>query len=90
MSNRPPPQLIEASMRQMRGEVKDFARREPLKAVAACFGAGLLVHLLPARVLAGTASAAGAALVPPVLLFLGVVKSVELYCQNSKANNLHE
>ena len=79
-------------MQRMIGEVKDFARKDPVKAVAACFGAGLLVHLLPTRVLVGTISGAGAALLPPALLFLGIIKSIELCSHNSnhQPNTIHD
>jgi len=66
----------------MLDEVKDLARREPAKAVAAAFGVGLLVNLLPTRVVAGTVTAVGAVLIRPVLLSLGVAKAMELCCQN--------
>lgn len=66
----------------MLDEIKELARREPAKAVAAAFGVGLLVNLLPTRVVAGTVTAVGAVLIRPVLLSLGVTKAMELCCQN--------
>ena len=69
----------------MIAEIEDFARREPTQAVAVAFGVGLLVHLVPTRILVGTVTALGALLVRPVLLTLGLTKAMEL-CQNCKSN----
>ena len=51
-----------------------FARREPAKAVASAFGAGLLLHLLPVR----PVTAVAFALARPILISLGVLKVWEL------------
>ena len=56
------------------GQAEEFTRREPVKAVACAFGAGLLLHLLPTR--ATTAVVFG--LARPVLLCLGLLKAWEL------------
>ncbi len=67
----------------MLGDIKQFARREPGQAMAAAVGVGLLINLLPTRMVAGTAAVMGAMLVRPVLLSLGVTKALELCCQKS-------
>lgn len=77
-----PTQPAEFPFGRMVNEIKELARREPAKAVAAAFGVGLLINLLPTRVLAGTVTAVGAVLLRPVLLSLGVTKAMELCCQN--------
>lgn len=51
-----------------------FARREPTKAVVSAFGAGLLLNLLPIRVVAAIV----VALARPVLLMLGMLKVWEI------------
>lgn len=68
-------------------EIKERARREPIKAVAAAFGVGLLINLLPTRVVAGTVTTVGAVLIRPVLLSLGFTKAMEL-CWPTKSNSL--
>lgn len=67
----------------MLGDIKQFARREPGQAVAAAVGVGILINLLPTRMVAGTAAVVGAILVRPVLLSLGVTKAMELCCQKT-------
>ena len=78
---RRPTQAVEGSIRQLIGDVKEFARRQPVQAVGTAFGLGLLINLLPTRVVAGTASAVGATLLRPALLSLGIIKAVELCCR---------
>ena len=63
------------------GEMRDYAGREPVKAVAAAFAAGVMINLLPTRVLVASVTAVGGALLRPALLSLGVIKSLELCCQ---------
>jgi hypothetical protein len=55
-------------------DAEEFARREPVKAVACAFGAGLLLHLLPTRATTAVVST----LVRPVLLCLGLMKAFEI------------
>lgn len=64
-------------------DLKAFAQREPAQAVALAFGVGLLVNLLPTRVVAGTVSTVGAALLRPMLISLGIAKAIELTCNVS-------
>ncbi len=59
-------------------EAEDFARREPVKAVASAAGAGLLLHLLPIRAILGALLAIVFALARPLLLFLGLLKAWEM------------
>lgn len=67
----------------MLSEMKEFASREPAMAVAAAFGVGLLINLLPTRVVVGTLTVLGATLMRPVLLTLGATKVMELCCQKT-------
>lgn len=64
-------------------DIKAYAQRESAQAVAVAFGVGLLVNLLPTRVVAGTVSTVGAALLRPVLISLGITKAIELTCNVS-------
>jgi hypothetical protein len=64
-------------------DLKAFAQREPAQAVAVAFGVGLLVNMLPTRVVAGTVSTVGAALLRPMLISLGITKAIELTCNVS-------
>ena len=61
-------------------DIKAYARREPTQAIAMAIGVGLLVNLLPTRVVAGTISTAGAAVLRPLLISLGITKAIELTC----------
>lgn len=65
----------------MLGDLHAYAHREPVQAMAIAVGAGLLVNLLPRRVVAGAISSLGAAVVSPTLLALGVAKALEMCCQ---------
>lgn len=67
----------------MLSDIKDFASREPAKAVAAAFGVGLLLNLLPTRAVVGTLTIIGATLARPMLLTLGATKAMELCCQKT-------
>ena len=73
-------------MRSKLHDIKAFAQREPAQAVAVAFGVGLLVNLLPTRVVAGTVSTVGAALLRPMLISLGITKAIELTCNVSPLN----
>ena len=72
-----------SSAQQILDDVKKFAHEDPTKAAAAAFGVGLLISIIPARTLLGTAAAVGATLLRPTLLALGVVKGLELCCKKS-------
>ena len=71
------------SVRHMLWEIKDYASRKPATAVAAAFGVGLLINLLPARAVMGAVTIVGATLMRPVLLSLGATKAMELCCQKN-------
>ena len=81
MNPEPPVQPVEFCLRRTLDDVKSFAQREPGQAVAAAVGVGMLINLLPTRLVAGTAALVGAALVRPLLLSLGVTKAMEICCQ---------
>ena len=66
-------------------DLKAFARREPIQAMAIAVGAGLLINLLPKRAVVGTATTLGSALLHPALLALGLTKALELCCRNSSS-----
>lgn len=73
-----PNQPLDLSARGIWHELKDFAQREPMTAVAAVATVGLLIKLLPNRWLVTTASVVGTALVRPAILTLAVTKLMEL------------
>ena len=60
------------------GQAEEFARREPVKAVASAVGAGFLLNLLPVRAILGALIAVAFALARPTLLFLGLLKAWDL------------
>ena len=66
------------------GQAEAFARRDPARAVATAFGAGLLLHLLPLRAV----TAVALALVRPALISLGMLKVWELCpCEKELQSN---
>lgn len=69
---------IEASVQQLMEKTEDFVRREPVKAVAVAFGAGVLLKILPPRAIARPLVAITAKLLPPALIGLGLIKALEL------------
>ncbi len=69
---------IQASMQQLMEKTEDFVRREPVKAVAAAFGAGVLLKVLPPRAIARPLVAITAKLLPPAMIGLGLIKMLEL------------
>lgn len=71
---------ISSFLRWMLQDIKSYARREPTQAIALAVGVGLLVNLVPTRVVAGTVSTVGAALLRPILISLGITKAIELTC----------
>jgi hypothetical protein len=74
--------LTAFSMSERLADLKKLARREPAKAVAISVGVGLLIRVMPARVVLGAVTAVFAAFIRPALLSLGVVKATELCCKN--------
>jgi hypothetical protein len=73
------PQPVEQTAKKILQEVTDYSRREPAKALAAAFGAGVVLNLLPSRFLFGSVTALAALAFRPTLMTLGVVKAFEIY-----------
>lgn len=90
MNEDPPKQTVELAAKRLLGDLRDYARREPVKAAAAAFGAGVMINLLPTRVLVTSVSAVAGALLRPALLSLGVIKSLELCCRKPALEPTHE
>lgn len=78
MNSYPSTLPAEDPARRLLSSLREFARREPTKAAAAAFAAGVIINLLPRKAVASAAAAVGATLLRPALLSLGVVKAVEL------------
>jgi hypothetical protein len=76
LQSSPPP--LDFSVHGVWQEMKDFAHREPLTAVAAVATAGLLIRLVPNRWLVTVGSVVGSALLRPAILSLAVTKAMEL------------
>ena len=74
---------LSSLLRNQLRDIKSYAQREPAQAVAVAFGVGLLINLLPTRVVAGTVSTVGGALLKPMLISLGITKAIELTCNVS-------
>ncbi len=83
MNNQSTPHTVELSLHQMLEHTEDFVRREPAKAVAAAFGAGLMLKLLPSHAVARAAGVVVSRILPPTLLALGVLKVFELCCERA-------
>ena len=90
MNHQPPVQPVEFCLRRLLTDIQTFTQREPVQAVAAAIGVGILINLLPTRALVGTVTVVGATLVRPLLLSLGVTKAMELCCQKTPPNAPHE
>lgn len=61
--------------------VEAYVRNEPAKAMAAAFGVGLLLKILPAQALVRPIGSLAVKVLPPALLGLGLLKAAELCCQ---------
>jgi len=68
----------------MLNETQEFVSRESGTAFATACGAGILLNLLPTRLLAGAISAVAVMLVRPALLTLGLLKAFELTIPKTK------
>lgn len=77
------PHPAELCIQRALEKTEDYVRREPAMAVAAAFGAGLLLKLLPTRAVARPIATVVVKLLPPTLLGLGLLKAFELCCENS-------
>ncbi|MBN8422120.1 MAG: hypothetical protein J0L73_24610 [Verrucomicrobia bacterium] len=82
------PHPAELCIRRTLERTEDYVRREPTKAVGAALGAGLVLTLLPARSLVRPLAIVGAAMLPPVLVGLGLIKAFELCFQNTPRTEL--
>jgi hypothetical protein len=60
-------------------QADDYARREPIKAVACAFGAGFFMNLLPIGTIVGALTGVVFMMLRPFLLFLGLLKACELW-----------
>lgn len=81
MNDLPPPHAAELSLHQTLKHLEDYVRREPTKATVAALGAGLVLNLIPPRLIARATAAVAARVVPPILLGLGVLKAFEVCCE---------
>ena len=84
MNNPESPLPAEICCQRVFEKTEDYVRREPGKAVAAAFGAGLLLKLLPTRAVARPIAMVVVKLLPPALLGLGLLKAMELCCQKNQ------
>ncbi len=78
----------EAPVQRLLHRAEDYARRDPAKAMAAAFGAGLLLNLIPPRVIIGTVTAVAVPFMRPALLALGLFKAFELCCKDDKPGGI--
>jgi hypothetical protein len=76
-----PSHAIEICLHRLLEQTEDFVRREPMKAVAVAIGAGLLLKVLPQRVVIRPLTSIAVQLLPPTLLGFGLLKVFELCCQ---------
>ena len=83
-------QPAEPPVQRMIREAEEFARREPTKALAAAFGAGFLLNVLPTRFIVGTVTAVAVPFMRPALLALGLIKAAEMCCAESKPESHHD
>ena len=85
MNPQTPPHAAELFLHQTLKRVEDCVRREPTKAVVVALGTGLVLNLLPSRVLARATASIATRLLPPALLGLGVLKAFEICCEKDAA-----
>jgi hypothetical protein len=71
----------EPPLQRLLHQAEEYARRDPAKAMATAFGAGLLLNLVPPRVVVGTVTAVAVPFMRPALLALGLFKAFELCCK---------
>lgn len=88
MNNPDPTHPADLCLQRVFDKTEAYVRREPAKAVAAAFGAGLLLKLLPARAIARPIATLAAGLLPPALLGLGLLKAFELCCQTNHCKSV--
>lgn len=73
-----------APVQSLLHSAEEFARRDPAKAMAAAFGVGLLLNLVPPRVIVGTVTAVAVPFMRPALIALGLLKAFELCCKEDR------
>lgn len=67
----------------------EFARRDPTKAILSAFSAGFLLSLLPLGAIAAALVEIAFLLVRPTLLFLGLLKAVDI-CRNHQNQSVSQ
>lgn len=82
----PPDATAESNLSGLLQKAEDYARREPAKAAAAAFGAGLLLNVIPPRLIIGTVAAVTVPFVRPALFALGLLKAFELCSKDDAAH----
>lgn len=70
--------------RRLLHQAEEFTRREPAKALATAFGAGLLLNVVPPRVILGAVTAVAVPFMRPALFALGLLKAFELCCKEGE------
>jgi hypothetical protein len=86
MNNPDSPHPAEVCLQQLLEKAEIYVRREPSKAVAAAFGAGILLKLLPTRAIVRPLATLGVLLLPSALLGLGLLKALEICFQQPPCN----
>jgi len=77
-------QSAEQSAESLIKKAELFSQEDPARALAAAFGAGVLLNVLPTRFIIGAVAGLAALAVRPTLMTLGVIKAVELYASQTK------
>ncbi len=77
----------QATLHRVLHDAENFVRRDPAKAIATAFGAGLLLNLVPPRMIVGAITAVAVPFMRPALLGLGLFKAFELFCKSDHASN---
>lgn len=85
MTEETPARPLDQFFREILDDAETMLRREPAKAVLAAFGIGLLIHVLPKRLIVSTATTTALTLLKPALLTFGVVKAAELMLAQAQA-----
>ncbi len=88
MNPQTPPHAAELFLHQTLKRVEDYVRQDPTKAVVVALGTGLVLNMLPTRVLARATASIVTRLLPPALLGLGVIKAFEICCEKDAAREL--
>lgn len=68
-------------------DAENFVRRDPGKAIATAFGAGLILNLVPPRVILGTITAVAVPFLRPAVLGLGLFKAFEMFCKDDRSRD---